>query len=146
LPFRRPAPHDALQVLDVGCLLDIERNRRVNVDATAPEQLYPDADILRPENNARFLGQCVERFREVDFADPATGRIQLSIVAGVPAWSGRDALELAIADPATPAGILAAAPAAPDRAVPAAGGPRHLGLRPDARRFDTLGAWGPIAS
>ena len=126
-------------------MLDIERYRRVNVNATAPEQLYPDAGVLRPENNAGFLRQCIERFREVDFADHATGRIYLSIVSGKPVWCDREALDRAIADTDTRAGILAAAPAALDRPLPAAERPRYLREQVGQEPFDTLGAWGAIA-
>ena len=136
--------NDALHVLDVKCMLDVERYRRVNVDATAPEHLYGDGELLRPETNAGFLRQCVERFREVNFADQDTGRVYLSIVSGRPVWSDREALDLASANPETHAGILATIPAALDRAVPAAGGPRYLSERIGGERFDTLGAWGSV--
>jgi hypothetical protein len=134
-----------LNVLDVGRLLDVERYRRVNVDATAPDELYPDATLLRPENNTTFLRQCVERFAEVNFAEQATGRIYLSVASGVPAWCDPDALRLAVASDDTRAGIEAAVPAALVRALPAADAPRYLSRRPGAERFDTLGAWGSIA-
>jgi hypothetical protein len=129
-----------LHVLDVKCMLDVERYRRVNVDATAPEQLYADADLLRPENNAGFLRQCVDRFREVNFADQATGRVYLSLLTGAPIWCDRDALALASAE--TRAGIHAAAPAALERDVPSTGRPRHLSERIGGERFNTVGAWG----
>ena len=85
---------------------------------------------------------CGERFREVDSADQANGRIQLAIVSGTPVRSDRDAVERARADAETRAGILASAL---DRAVPAADLPRYLGERTGGKLFDTLGAWGPIA-
>ena len=44
-----------LNVLDVKCMLDIERYRRVNVDATSPADLYREPSLLRPEHNAGFL-------------------------------------------------------------------------------------------
>jgi len=135
-----------LNVLDVKCLLDVERYRRVNVDATAPEHLHGDRERLRPEHNAGFLRQCVERFREVNFADQASGRVCLSVVAGSPVWCDRDALDLAFANPETRAGILAAAPAALDRALPPADRPRHLREPGGGQHFDTLGGWGPMAS
>ena len=43
---------DELNVLDVKCLLDVERYRRVNVDATTPATLFGDAAMLAPERNA----------------------------------------------------------------------------------------------
>ena len=101
---------DEFNVLDVGCLLDIERYRKVNVDATGPELLFADATILAPEQNAAFLVQCVTRLRVVNFADQATGRIYLRLVAGAPAWADREALATATQDPDTRAGLMAAAP------------------------------------
>jgi len=54
-----------LYVLDVKHMLDVERYRRVNVDATTPGDLYRDADLLRPEHNTGFLKQCLEHFPNV---------------------------------------------------------------------------------
>ncbi len=138
--------NEILHVLDVKCMLDVERYRRVNVDATAPELLYSDRERLRPEHNAGFLRQCIDRFREVNFADQASGRVYLSVVSGTPVRCDRDALELAIADTETRAGILAAVPTALDRALPSADRPRYLRERTGGERFETLGEWGPMAS
>jgi len=76
--------NDTLNVLDVKSLLDIDRYRRVNIDATSPEALYRDPLQLAPEHNAAFLRECVKRFPEVNFADAATGRIYVRISGGVP--------------------------------------------------------------
>jgi len=134
--------NDELNVLDVRCLLDVERYRRVNVDATAPELLYDDPALLAPDRNAGFLRQCVAAFREVSFADQASGRVYLRIAAGVPLWADREALDEAIADPDTRAGLEAAVPAAFDRAVPAQGRPTYLRELTGPERMHTLGAWG----
>ncbi len=134
-----------LHVLDVKCMLDVERYRRVNVDATGPQDLYPEREMLRPERNTGFLRQCIEQFGEVSFADQATGRIYLSIASGAPVWCDRDALHLAVASVDARAGIGVAAAAAQIDALPPAGAPRYLGRPPGAQRFDTLGAWGPLA-
>jgi len=72
-----------LNVLDVEKLLDIERFGRVDVDATAPEKLYPDPTSLAAERNLGFLRRCLGAFREVNFADRNTGRIYLRIRGGV---------------------------------------------------------------
>jgi hypothetical protein len=136
--------NDVLNVLDVKCMLDVERYRRVNVDATAPELLYGDRERLRPEHNAGFLRQCIDRFREVNFADQASGRVFLSVVSGTPVGCDRDALDLAIANPETRAGILAAVPVALDRTLPSAERPRRLQAGTGAEGFHTLGAWGGL--
>ncbi len=73
-----------MNVLDVKCLLDVERYRRINVDAKAPESLYPEGAPLGPAENTAFLRQCVERFRTISFADQATGRIYARLESGVP--------------------------------------------------------------
>ena len=132
-----------LNVLDVKSLLDVERYRRVNVDAKSPEELYRDSELLRPERNAAFLKQCLEHFPEAAFADQATGRVYLSIGSGVPVWADRAALESAIADGETRAGLLAVLPALLDRPLPGDGVPRHLGAQASTSSLVTLGAWGP---
>jgi hypothetical protein len=49
--------NDTINILDVGRLLDVERFRRVDVDAREPAALYPDRALLAPERNAAFLRQ-----------------------------------------------------------------------------------------
>jgi hypothetical protein len=131
--------NETLNVLDVKCMLDVERYRRVNVGAVAPELLYKDPSLLAPERNTDFLRQCVAKFREVHFADPASGRIYLRVVSGVPAWADREALAAATSDPDTRAGLAATAPAAFDRALPSPPGPSYLDELFGAAQ--TLGRW-----
>ena len=134
--------NDALNVLDVKCMLDVERYGKVDIDATAPELLYSDKNLLAPENNTGFLRQCIERFREINFADQDTGRIYLRIASGKPAWIDQQALERAASDPDTRAGLLAAAPAVFDRAVPCTDQPKYLGDVAGPGRAHILGRWG----
>ena len=90
VPFGQPprtvaiGDNNIFNVLDVEKLLDIERFGRVDVDATSPETLYPDPELLAPEYNLRFLKRCLQVFREVNFADQQTGRIYLRVQRGVP--------------------------------------------------------------
>ena len=135
-----------LNVLDVKCMLDIERYRRVNVDATSPADLYREPSLLRPEHNAGFLIQCLVHFPDVNFADWATGRVYLRFASAVPVWCDRALLDAAIANEETRAGLAAAAPSALDPAVPPADGAVHLDLGTGPERMVTLGAWGPAAS
>jgi hypothetical protein len=134
--------NDTLNVLDVKCTLDIERYRKVNVNATATELLYTDQRLLVPQNNTGFLKQCIDRFREINFADQDTGRVYLRMVAAKPVWADREALERAASNPDTRAGLLAAAPAAFDRALPAPDRPTYLGEIAGAKQARTLGRWG----
>ena len=134
--------NDTLNVLDVKCALDVERYRRVDVNATAPELLYTDQSVLAPENNTGFLKQCIDKFREINIADQDSGRIYLRIVSGKPVWADREALERAASNPDTRAGVLAMAPAAFDRALAAPDRPMHLSEIAGAKQARTLGRWG----
>jgi hypothetical protein len=133
--------NDTLNVLDVGCLLDVERYRRVNIDATGPEALFTDPDALAPSRNTGFLRQCVDQFHAVNFADQASGRVYLRVIDGRPAWADRVALACALADPDTRAGLASTVPAALDAALPTHDGPLYL--RDIATHaICTLGDWG----
>jgi len=131
--------NDALTILDVGILIDIERFRKVNIDARSPAALHPDPAIVAPASNTAFLATCIARFREVSFADQATGRIYLRVERGVPVWSDADALRRAIADPDAHAGLMAAVPAAIAGSLPSPGGPQSVA---DGEHVHTVGDWG----
>jgi hypothetical protein len=137
--------NETLNVLDVRGMLDIERFRRVNVAATAPNLLYADRSRLAPEHNIGFLQRCIESFREVNFADHATGRIYLRIVSGRPVTADREALIRATQDDDTGAGIRAVAGAALERAVPHPNRAEYLHESMSAARMPTLGQWGAQA-
>ena len=134
--------NDTMNVLDVRCALDVERYRRVNVNATTPELLYSDGTPLAPDDNTAFLKQCIDKFREINFAEQDTGRIYLRIVSGKPLWADREALEAAASDPDTRAGLVATAPAIFDRPLPAPDRPVYLNDIEGARQARTLGRWG----
>lgn len=146
--------NDTVNVLDVNRMLDIDRYGRVFVDAATPEDLYRDRESLAAEHNVGFLRRCVEEFRFVNFASQKTGRVYLRIESGAAAWIDPDALQAALEDPDTRAGLRAVAPAAVEGRVRAAVSAQFLrpyeagqsgargghGLGDDA--MPTLGIWG----
>ena len=134
--------NDTLHLLDVKGLLDVERYRRVNVDASGPEFLYRQKELLAPERNIGFLRQCVDRFHEIHLAVQATGRVYARLVDGKPLWVDRGVLEAASADPDTRAGLLAVAPSIFDVGLPQPDRPAHLQETMGAGRVHTLGRWG----
>jgi hypothetical protein len=95
--------------------------------------------------NTAFLCQCVARFATVNFADQGSGRIYLHVAKGAPVWADREALDAALADPETRAGITAAVPGLLARDLPAPAAPAYLRALDAAERLNTLGAWGPSA-
>ena len=134
--------HDVMNILDVGALLDVERFRRVNIDASAPELLFREPALLAPENNTAFLEQCAEQIREINFAHQATGRVYLRVVSGIAIWVDPDSLAEAAGDADTRAGLGALAPAvlSGTASIPTTA-PQYLPLPGTTDAFHTLGSW-----
>ena len=134
--------NDALNVLDINRMLDVERYRRVNIDATGPELLYREPESLAAEHNTAFLRQCIERFRSVNFADQATGRIYLRVESARPAWVDPEPLAQVLSDADARAALSATLPAALERAIAHSERPRNVAHPEDGRPIHTLGRWG----
>jgi len=130
-----------INILDVGGLLDVERFRRVDVDAREPAALYRDPALLAPERNTAFLRQCVAHFPNVNFADQASGRIYLRLVDAKPAWIDREVFSRAIADADTRTSIADVVPAALDFPSTPSGEFYVRDITGD-EPICTLGAWG----
>jgi len=132
--------NDVMNVLDITGLLNVERFRRVNIDATAPELLFRERASLAPERNTAFLRQCAERFREINFADQPTGRLFLRMASGKPVWLDRPALAQAAGASDVCAGVLAVAPEVFDWTESTESQPRYL-HESAADGTLTLGRW-----
>ena len=134
--------NDTVNVLDITRMLDIDRYGRVCVDAVTPDLLYRDRRRLAAEHNMSFLRRCVEGFRHVNFADQASGRIYLRMESGIPVLVDPVALQAAIRDPDTLAGVRAVAPRALTGGVAMADRPQNLAGGGSGRALHTLGVWG----
>ncbi|MCJ2075727.1 zeta toxin family protein [Methylobacterium sp. E-016] len=126
-----------LTVLDAGCLIDIARYTKINIDALSPAEVYPDAAALAPERNTGFLRQCARRLRSVRFAEAGSGRVYARFEAGRLACLDRAAFDRACHDPETRAALAAFGAERPE-AVPVSDVPPEI-LSQD--RTETLGAW-----
>jgi hypothetical protein len=134
--------NDTFNVLDIARLLNIERYGRIRIDATGPELLYRDRESLEAERNVSFLKRCVEGFRCVNFAEQATGRIYLRVERGSALWVDRMALQAALRDSDTLAGVRAVAPDALLSAMASTDTPHYLHGEDAAGAPPTLGLWG----
>jgi hypothetical protein len=134
--------NETLNVLDIKSMLDIERFRKANIHATAPEFLFANVALLAPEQNLGFLRQCIGKFRDINFADQDTGRIYLSLQAGTAVWVDREALERAILNADARAALVAMAANVFERAVPMSATRRFLKNAGVDQQFPTLGRWG----
>ena len=127
-----------LTVLDLSGMLAVERYRRIDVEARAPDSVYPDSGLLAPEHNTGFLRACARRMRAIRFAERASGRIYAVHRAGRLTCLDRAALDRALSDPDTRAALAAIGGGHPDR-IP--DGTAQEGALERGRTL-TLGAWG----
>ena len=64
-----------LTILDIERLMDIDKFRRINVDATHPDDVYIQEKNPSPQDNMQFLGQCIQRLDQVEIANFETGAV-----------------------------------------------------------------------
>ena len=98
-----------MTILDVKGILDVERYRKINVNAKCADDVYPDPQAMAPESNTRFLERCVRLLTTVSFASRETGLVYARIELGRLTWTDPEALEEAMMEMNTRAGILAVA-------------------------------------
>jgi hypothetical protein len=125
-----------MTVLDVKRMLDIDRFRKININARRPEEVYLDKE-LAPERNVDFLKRCARLIPNINFADYATGRIFARLENEKWVWREERLFRRMLDDPDAGAGLRAIA-AARSGSVAAA-----IPQRVDAAaaKLHTLGAW-----
>ena len=57
-----------MNILDLECLLDVERYQHINIEARTPEAIYADASSRRAGRHSQFLKQCLRNIPSIDFA------------------------------------------------------------------------------
>jgi hypothetical protein len=126
-----------MNVLDIKCLLDVERYKSIDVQAKDPAGVYPDAAAMAPERNTGFLEECARRMAAINFVDRETGLVYARMEGGEMRWADPAGLARAMADEEARAGLLALAPQSIERGEIAIGEPKKL----DSERIHTLGGW-----
>ncbi len=77
-----------MNILDLECLLDVERYQHINIEARTPDAIYVDASSRRAGRHCQFLRQCLRNIPAIDFADYGTGQVYARIVGGkLVAWN-----------------------------------------------------------
>jgi hypothetical protein len=103
-----------MTILDAKGLIDVQRYQKINIDAQRPDDVYPGAAALAPENNTGFLRQCAEQIPMIKFADRQSGVVFAGVENGTLRWTDPEALDRAMKDPETRAAIEAMAGYSPD--------------------------------
>jgi hypothetical protein len=127
-----------MNILDLECLLDVERYQHINIEARTPDAIYTDSSSRRAGRHSQFLKQCLRNIPVIDFADYGTGRIYARIVGGKLVGWNPDIYRIAVDDDDMRAVFeMIAMP-------PKVGSLGTLGddERLDPRRHLTLGRWG----
>ena len=128
-----------MYILDIKRLLDVERFRKINVDARQADAVYPDAGAMAPERNLGFLLECARRISAINLIEPDSGRIYARVEGGRLSWADAALFERALEERDARAGLLALAPqGVPDRCG------RDPPAALEAARAHTLGRWGPM--
>ncbi len=129
-----------MTILDVKCMIDIDRYRKLNVKATRPDDIFKD-DSKSPEDNCQFLRQCAELFASIRFADYRTGYVYGKLEHGNWVWRDLDYLENTMGLSESTDGLRAIgwydAPSPAPETVPELDFPLE--------RNYTLGSWAPEA-
>ena len=125
-----------INILDVACMIDIDRYRKIDVNATRPDDVYGAAEAMAPEHNVSFLVACARQLPVVNFAMADSGRVYASLERGRVVWTDPTLLAGALADTTTRAGLLAVAPD-----IAAFVGVDAASRTLDASRYPTLGHW-----
>lgn len=84
--------NDKMIVLDVSVMVDIERYRKVNVEATTPDQIFQPSE-MKPENNVGYIKRCTDKIDEIQFADQASAYVYARIIQGELVWCDHKYIE-----------------------------------------------------
>lgn len=131
-----------MHILDLRGMINIDRFRRINVEARSPGDVYRAESADAPESNTRFLRACVRRLPVVQLVDRTTGVIYARLESGVPVWIFPAGLESASEDKESRAVLLSLL----DGKAP--GAHRHRNDPPrlvdvlGQDRIHTIGEWG----
>src|SRR5215510_14994468 len=129
-----------MTVLDIKGMLDIERFRKINIQARRPEEVYFAKEVV-PERNVGFLKRCARLIPIINFADYATGRTYARLEHGTWTWRDEHMFACMLDDPDARAGLKAIAADRYDSAATTV--PTRTDLT--AEKTHTLGAWGEPA-
>jgi len=129
-----------MTVLDIKSMLDIERFRKININARRPAEVYLGTE-LGPERNVDFLKRCARLIPIINFADHRTGRTYARLERGTWTWRDEQLFARMLDDPDGGAGLRAMAAQRCESA--GAGTLERADLA--AEKLHTLGAWGEAA-
>src|SRR5215469_266720 len=129
-----------MTILDIKSMIDIERFRKINIQALRAADVYANMD-LSPQSNVDFLKRCVRWIPVINFADYETGQVYARLQHGHWAWRDEPRFNRTLDNPEASAGLRAVAPNV--YAPPSSPEQKHMDVA--SEKMHTLGAWGEAA-
>jgi hypothetical protein len=129
-----------MNILDLTCLIDIDRYRHVNIEAQTSASIYANPSSRYVAKNPEFLKQCVRRIPTIIFAEQQTGQIYARIVNGKLTHWNRRVYQLAVRDDDTRVAFEAVAKPAQGQSSMSVDDSDRL----DPHQSLTLGQWGGV--
>jgi hypothetical protein len=99
-----------MTLLDIKSFLNVERYKRIDIDATSPDGVYPRDAGMAPDGHTAFLKRCARDIATITIADQDSGRVIARIEQGRLSWIDPEAFAQALADPDQRAGLAVLAP------------------------------------
>lgn len=129
-----------MTILDIKSIIDIERFRKINIQAHRAADVYANMD-LSPQSNVDFLKRCVRWIPVINFAHYETGQVYARLQHGHWAWRDEPRFNRALDNPEASAGLRAVAP----NVYAPPSGPEQKHMDVASEKMHTLGAWGEAA-
>jgi hypothetical protein len=126
-----------MTILDVKSVLDIDRFRKININAQSPAGVYA-GNNMAPECNSEFLKRCARMIPTINFANYNTGQVYARLEHGQWAWRDEQTFADVLNDPEIKSGLGAIAP----RVGASTAGAVATQTDPLVDKAHTLGAWG----
>jgi len=130
-----------MTILDVKSMIDIERFRKINIQAQQASDVYTNTS-LSPQNNVDFLKRCARWIPVINFADYETGHVYARLKRGKWVWRDEKQFDKALDNPDAKAGLLAIAP----NVYSPAADVEQAKTDVSTEKMHTLGVWGVHAS
>lgn len=89
--------NNSMTILNMEAMRDIDRFRKVNVDAKNAEQVFKDNDTTE-DLDFEFLKKCIRRIKEVRLADANTTQVYAGFESGSLVWLDKHYLEAPTTD------------------------------------------------
>jgi hypothetical protein len=102
--------NDELYILDIKCMIDINRFSKLNINAESSSQVYLSASAIAPEVNTDFLVKCAKKIPTINFVDRISSKIYACVESGEISWVDTEILSRVLEDENNRIGLLAIAP------------------------------------